>query len=258
MIVAQHPEFAQHGSFDHLRLGRLPKRDDPKTLLLENYLVEAKLPPVPSAFEIVSKVPSWPMYGNDRLGDCTLAAVGHMIQAWTASAGKPATPKEADVEAAYFATGDGTDDGRNELDVLNYCRHTGVGGDKIESYVAVNPRKHTHVHAAIYLFGGLYTGIGLPTSAQGQQVWDVVGDGKTGPSQWGSWGGHAVPYLGYDAHGVTLITWGAPLRATWRFHDAYTDEAYAVLSPDWLDAHGKSMQGFDLTALKADLSNLHR
>ncbi|HYB25349.1 MAG TPA: hypothetical protein VEF89_01915 [Solirubrobacteraceae bacterium] len=36
-------------------------------------------------------------------------------------------------------------------------------------------------------------GIALPVTAQGQTEWTVVGDGKTGNSAPGSWGGHGIP-----------------------------------------------------------------
>jgi hypothetical protein len=39
---------------------------------------------------------------------------------------------------------------------------------------------------------------------------------------------------------------------TWDFYDAYADEVFAVLSPDFL-TNGKSKDGFNLDQLKADL-----
>lgn len=248
-----HPEFAAHDSFEHLRLGRSGIRHDPRTLQFARYIDESILPQIPPAASFAYDVPSWPMYGNDRLGDCTCAAVGHMIQAWTAAAGGEKTPAEADVLEAYIP-GTGADDtGRMELDVLNYWRKTGVGGDKILAYAAIDPGNVEHVRAAIWLFGGVYTGIALPRTAQRQVVWDLVGDGKSGDSQPGSWGGHAVPYEEYDQEGFTVVTWGGTLKLTDAFHSGYTDEVYAVLSTDLLNA-GKTPQGFDLATLQADLA----
>jgi hypothetical protein len=40
---------------------------------------------------------------------------------------------------------------------------------------------------------------------------------------------------------------------TWEFWDRYCDEAYVLLSEDFL-AVGKAPNGFDLAALKADLA----
>jgi len=40
---------------------------------------------------------------------------------------------------------------------------------------------------------------------------------------------------------------------TWRFWDRYCEEAYCILSPDFLDG-GQAPNGFDLEALRADLA----
>lgn len=255
-------------SFEHLRLGRKPTRYDDRTLAFASYVNVAALPPIPPTV-LAPPLSRWPMYGNDELGDCTAAAAGHMVQAWSKkSTGHVFTPKTADVVRFYWETGTPpaetgvpggpTDDGRVELNVLNAWRKTGFGGDRISAYVSIKPERVDLVKAAIYLFGGVYTGVALPVTAQQQPtLWDVVGDGKTGASQAWSWGGHAVPYVGYDAKGVRLVTWGRVIGATWGFHTAYTEEVYAILSPDWLTG-GRSVHGFDVAALKNDLTALHR
>ena len=77
--------------------------------------------------------------------------------------------------------------------------------------------------------------------------------GSTAPTRPGSWGGHAVDVVGYDEAGLTVVTWGALKRMTWAFWGRYGDEAWCVLSPDFL-ADGRSPQGFDLEALQRDLA----
>ncbi len=42
---------------------------------------------------------------------------------------------------------------------------------------------------------------------------------------------------------------------TWDFYDAYAEEAFAVLSPDFLKG-GMSKAGFDLAQLKTDLTGV--
>lgn len=252
-----HPELAR-GSFAHLRLGKLPRKNDPRTLRLAKYLTPEAT--YPDHVDWTAEVPSWPMYGNDSLGDCTCAAAGHAIQAWTAAAGRPATPTLDEVVAAYWATGS-DDSGRFELDVLNYWRTQGVGGHKILAYVAIDPKNLDHLRYAIATFGGVYTGAALPLSAQGQAEWTLVGDGKTGGAAPGSWGGHAIPYQAYDtrtpngAQGGELVcvTWGALLKLSEAFHLAYCDELYAIVTEDWLEANGASPTGLDVAALLADL-----
>ncbi len=247
------------------KLGKRPARIDRRTLRLEQYLNPAQLPPLPDECSWADKIPAggWPMMANDQLGDCTCAAAGHMIEAWTANTGQPFTPADADIVAAYSAvsgynpqTG-ANDDGAVELDVLNYWRQHGIAGHPIAAYVAIDPRNVDHVRAAIYLFGGIYIGLSLPLSAQNQRVWSVPFFGAWGHGSPGSWGGHAVPNLAYDANGMTCVTWGALMRMTWAFFHTYCDEAYAVLSADWINQQaGKSPAGFDLATLEADLNEV--
>src|SRR5947209_19726232 len=68
-----------------LRLGKLPVRTDVRTLSLGRYVDGERLPTPPGTFDETSRVLDWPMYANDRVGDCTTAAAGHMIEAWTAA-----------------------------------------------------------------------------------------------------------------------------------------------------------------------------
>ena len=63
------------------KLGKLPVRTDVRTLSLARYIERAKLPPPPPDLDLAEAVPEWPMYGNDRIGDCTTAAAAHMIEA---------------------------------------------------------------------------------------------------------------------------------------------------------------------------------
>lgn len=258
ILLAEHPAALDPAD---VKLGRLDVRVDPKTLMFANYIDDAVvLPTIPSSFTAVgTKVKSWPMYGNDRLGDCTCAAAGHMIQAWNAAALRFANPPtEQAIEHFYIPVTGSQDDGRVELDVLNAWRHTGIGTvpgliDKIGAYVSVDPQNLAHVKAAIYLFGGVYTGIALPRSAQGQSEWKVV----PGPnSQPGSWGGHAVPYFAFTKSTFTLCTWGELMRMTTGFHKEYTEECYAIISPDFINSAGETPQGFNMAALTADLAAL--
>jgi len=83
-------------------------------------------------------------------------------------------------------------------------------------------------------------------------VWVVPPGGPVGPGAPGSWGGHAVPVVAYDARTLTVITWGQRLSMTWGFFETYCDEAYAILDGDWLK-NNECPAGFDLATLEADL-----
>jgi hypothetical protein len=239
-----------------LRLGKLPARHDVRTLSLARYIDRSVLPEPPVRLDLTTRVGDWPMYGNDRIGDCTTAAAGHMIEAWTAAAaGRRVEVSERAVIDAFDVvkvvdpvTGE---EGAVELDVLTFWRSAGIGGHRIGAFARVSTGDHTLVRTAANLFGGVYIGLQLPLTAQDQQVWDWTGR-LDGPAAPGSWGGHAVDVVGYDDERLTIVTWGTLQELTWSFWDRYCDEAYAVLSPDYL-AHGRSPEGLDLAALRRDL-----
>jgi hypothetical protein len=242
------------------KLGRKAPRRDARTLQLANYVDHGVLPHVPPKFDWNRAVKTWPVMLNDRLGDCTCACTGHVIQCWTANAGQEVILPDDDILRLYEAVSGydpatGTnDDGAVELDVLNYWRQNGVAGHKIGAYVALEPMNHDHLRIATFLFGAVYTGIALPETIQMQDVWAVPPEGPNGAGAPGSLGGHAVPITGYDALGVTCVTWGRLQRMTWGFVDEYMEEAYCLLSAaDWFGGGKVAPSGFDIAALQDDL-----
>jgi phosphatidylserine/phosphatidylglycerophosphate/cardiolipin synthase-like enzyme len=201
------------------------------------------------------------MMGNDTIGDCTTAAAGHCIEEWTTDAGDPVIVPDSAIVAAYSAvsgynpqTGKG-DVGATVISVLNYWRQTGIGGHTIRAYAALTPGNLDHVRDSVSIFGNCYIGLQLPISAQTQSVWTVPAGGAVGQGAPGSWGGHAVPVVAYDADGLTVVTWGALKRMTWDFWSAYCDEAYALVSDDFLTS-GETPAGIDLAALEQDLQEV--
>ena len=240
-----------------LRLGKLPVRTDVRTLLFARYVDRTRLPAPPAQLDLTQHVPEWPMYANDRLGDCTTAAAGHMIEAWSAAAhGHAVEITEATVISAFEQvkvvdprTGE---EGAVELDVLRFWRKHGIGRHQIGAFARVSVADPALVRTAAYLFGGLYIGLALPLTAQEQDVWDWTHT-LTGRARPGSWGGHAVDVVGYSQDGLTVVTWGRLKQMTWSFWQRYCDEAYCILSGDFLE-RDKAPNGFDLNALRADLA----
>jgi len=238
------------------KLGKAAPRIDVRTLSLARYVDATKLPKPPALYDGTKHVQDWPMYANDRLGDCTCAAAGHMIESWTAATHGTATevPERSVVttfEHVKIVDPQTGEEGAVELDVLNYWRRRGIARHKIGAYAKVPVYDHTLVQTAAYLFGGLYIGLSLPVTAQRQKVWDFTGSLR-GPAAPGSWGGHAVNVVRYDPTGLTCVTWGTLQEMTWAFWDRYCDEAYAIISADFLE-NGETPEGLDLAALKADL-----
>lgn len=239
------------------KLGKLAPRHDPRTLMLADYV--SNLPAPPDGWDISKRVPAWGMFGNDRLGDCTCAAVAHMIEVASAIAGKEKVPTETTIEDLYFRLGRQEDpsgpafpdNGLVELDVLNYWRKHKIDGDEIVAFAAVSPTSDLHVRQACAYFDGAYIGVNLPLTAQAQtgagRVWDV-GAGQDGAP--GSWGGHAVNVVAYDTNTLTVVTWGALQQMTWAFWHHYVDECWAIIPAEY---RTQPPAGFDLPLLEADL-----
>ena len=131
------------------KLGKHIPTIDARTLQFGKYLT-AELPPAPATVSYAKPVPDWPMMGNDTYGDCTCAAAGHMIEEWTANTGTEKTPSNQQILDTYnhFAKGN-ADAGANMLDVLKYWRKTGIGGDKINAFVQLEPKSDTQARDAV-------------------------------------------------------------------------------------------------------------
>ena len=250
------------------KLGKQPKRSDRRTFQLARYLKVSELPAAPPAVDWSKAVPHYGMLLNDQLGDCVIAGMMHLAMGWQATAGQtPAAPSDAEVLAAYSAIGGynpadpSTDQGCNMLDALNYWRSTGLtlGGQKsqILAFAEVNLADPDELKAALWLFGGLFTGFQMPQSAENATSWTVPSCGPHGKGKPGSWGGHCAPLIAENGTGAfKAITWGGLMPTAHNFVSDYCEEAYAVLSAAWIETNGHAPCGFDLAALQADLAAL--
>lgn len=248
----------------NVKLGKRAKKHDVRTLQFASY-GDTLVPPDTADWSKTTGPLG--MMVNDSLGDCTIAAVGHQVQTWSGANGTPAIAPD-DVVVGYYSKWDGyvqgdpsTDNGGVELDVLNRWRQEKFsfnGFDhSILAFTEVNPKNHTHVRAAAAFFGGAYIGVALPLTAQGQSEWVLKIGAPSDQSTPGSWGGHAVCVIGYDANGVYVITWGQVMFVSWAFWDAYVDECYCLVSgTDWAEAGNKAPSGMDLATLQADLKGV--
>jgi hypothetical protein len=192
---------------------------------------------------------------NDRLGCCVVAGATHLIQLWSANSSKEVILPDGVVERTYFDRTGGVDSGLNVLEFLKWWRSDSISGHPLGVFVAVNPVNLAQIKTAIHLFGGVFIGLGLPLSAQGQNVWDVAHGGPNSSAY--SWGGHLVIAGQYDAaDNLYVYTWGERVKMTPGFAKCYCDECYVLLSLDWFQADHKSPDGFAWKDLKADLGRV--
>jgi hypothetical protein len=240
------------------RFGKHAPKLDYRTLRLENYLKPSLAAPPPS-LDVLSQVyknlkvsnPAtlFPMDGNDTLSDCTIAALAHAETVFNGLIGKKKIMAQKAAVKLYMHLTGGVDSGLNELDVLNYWQSQGTEGDKILAFVKINQKNHTHVQQAIQLFGGVYLGFQVQKDAQTE--FDARKPWIPGPL---TTDGHAVYAVGYDATGLTVLTWGNTQQATWAWWDECVDEAYAVLAPQ--AKKSDFAPGFNFAQLQADLGDV--
>ena len=239
-----------------MKLGKLPAKRSAQSLCLSNYM-KASAVPFPQKHAWERPIP-YGMLANDRIGDCTCAAAAHMVMNWqaVANAGTPCTFTDEQVVKAYSditgydpATG-ANDNGAVELDVLAYWQKTGFAGHKILGKATLDLHNVDQVKAATYLFGGVYIGFSVPAFVMedtGKHHWRP----QTNDSS--IIGGHAVPVFGYGRDGCTNVSWGELYTMNWDFWLEYVDEAYAVISEDWIKKSGLSPVGVDVEGLVQDL-----
>jgi len=246
-----------------LKLGRLPKRHDRRTLKLSNYLKATDPIQFPPFYRWGAGIQDWRMLANDSLGNCTIASALHMMMLWRKEHGVDYLPLDSDAIALYreFAGYDPsrpeTDGGAVELDILKSWRNTGIAGQKISAFVDVDVSNIDHMRAAVWLFGAVYVGVTLSQTAMDEFAakhrWSVTRPWKCKSK---IVGGHAVPIVGYDEEEFFSVSWGRLQRLTVPWWKTYGDEAWAVISPDWLDSNRKAPNGFDIESLVRDLATI--
>lgn len=235
-------------------------------LFLDDYL-SSDMPATPPKVYWEYKVPAgeWQELGNDTVGDCEIARLGHIIMLTSAHTGTMLVPTLAEVIAVYSAISgydpskvqpDGsnpTDVGCSTPDVLNYWRDTGItiGGvvHKIPAWVQVDP---AGIKQAVYLFGGACLDISIYQSMMDQFAAKQAWDNPTGTLL----GYHAVPVFGFGSEGCTCVTWAALQQMGWDCFTAIQQGVYAVITPEWINKNGKTYSGFDLAQLQADAKTL--
>jgi hypothetical protein len=198
------------------KLGRNKAVFDKRALKLEKYLAPTLIPP--TSINWWAKIGNNPyqMFLNDSLGICTCAAAAHYIMNWTANSSTLITPTNDDVLRAYEA---------------------------ITGYTPNNPATD---NGAVEL--------------EVLKYWQTTGiaNHKIGATTWqyttgNIIGGHAIPSFSFSENTFEYITWGAVQSATYDWVTNRTEEAYALISQDWINNTGLSPSGFNMDQLVADL-----
>lgn len=200
-------------------------------------------------------------FDNDKIGDCTCAAIAHHDQIAAAQLGMTSPITRDDVITMYRRSGYDPDDpssdqGWNNLDAARAAKKAGW----IDGFATFDPGNQWLMKIIVNEFGGAYCGIDLPNSAKAQMgtLWDVAPPNKRDSSyDRNSWGGHAATVVAFDHDGVTLATWGKFQLATWSFVYTYFDEGMALLNRCWA-SRPLTPSGIRLDALRADIARLYQ
>ena len=220
----------------------------------------------------------WPMYANgpdagnppaspDGIGDCTCAEMAHAYTALGVYAGKPQVlfsdeaviKAYSDVSGYDPATGAG-DVGCQMQDVLAYNRTTGMTDTegnvhKVIAYAALrNPADIGLLSRVLKTFGYVYLGVNLQQAQEdafGQRPWAYAPGSPV-------LGGHCIGLHRRQPYGsrvgiFQMASWGALQPSTISFIQGCVEEAWAVITPDWIEANGSSMDGISLAQLEADM-----
>ena len=244
------------------KLGRNAAKHNLRVPMLSKYTTT--LPAAPAACTWATGC-TFQMFDNDVLGDCTAVALANQEIAWNTACGNTLNITEKQVVQFYSDTTGYTplnpdsDQGGTESDILaQWLRTPGLlGGKNLTAFAAFRPQNLNSLKDAIWITGGAYLGVNLPETIQEQgMLWQVPAQGPTGTGAPGSLGGHAVCAVGYDARVIYFASWGAVYQMTWDFYATYTEEAYSLISPDFMRADGLTPSGFDLATLQADMAAL--
>lgn len=239
-----------------MKFGKLPAKHSLKSVALSNYTKMSAIafPPV-MAWERPIELG---MLGNDMVGDCTVAGFYHMqmTERSVAQAGNPliVTTEQAlsDYSAitGYDPTTGANDNGAYCADVLTYFQNKKM----IAGKASVDYHNVDMVKAAIFLFGGLYTGFTVPQSTVDELQQGIAPTFNFVANDTATNEGHCVNFVGYGRNGCAFDSWGKVYRMGWDYFLQWFTEAWVAPSPNWIKASGKAPGGLDLTGLIQDMS----
>lgn len=252
------------------------KADD-RTLRLSDFVESTVQAPVSWDFDKGIKAFPPRMWGNDQYGNCEIAGrCNYLMRTQRTQTKLTIDLENKDAISIYKqmtgcqSPGDANDTGLTTLDNLKQwksgweiTKKWPVGGEEtrayhISAYGLIDTTNASLLRTCMYLFSGCLFGIALPITAQAQTEaggpWDVVDPNLTGDSEPGSWGGHCVYDIAYDADTVTVLTWEKRIKMTQAFIDAYVMEGYSVI--DSFDTWYDFPHALDVPTLIQEMRNI--
>ncbi len=251
-----------NGVFQMLKFGRLPRTYNPVVPHWSALKMGVPMIEVPTSCSYTNRLSAYlGSFLNDSLGDCAEAAYGHALQVWSAASGKrELTEPNSAIEALYetqgYVPGNPSTDNGTVLQVLLARLVKGPlpdGIPKLLAFIEIDPTIPADIDRATYECGLVYIGFNVPAFMQ-----SLENPGSTWSTDpWGNThivGGHCVISPGYESGFRDIISWGYKYRMTYGFWKKYVDEAYALVSPEWVEATGRTPLGMTVAQLEAQMA----
>jgi hypothetical protein len=205
--------------------------------------------PTPALPIDYAKALAFPMYGNDRLGDCMYAAACHADNTFTGNVGTESTFDEHALERDYERLSGG-DNGLDEGTLIEGWKAglAGVQAASILDALDIDTTDLATMRAAVYLFGGVLFMLDVPDR------WCDTNDGDTWdvPAVADQNNGHGTFINGVDANGnYHLLTWGGARKLTPAGLRACDPNGFVAFSLRWFDARGYAPNGLHYAQLSA-------
>lgn len=269
--MTQKKIFAPHLN-RHVRMGRKrPVARGPRLRLC--HYIDASMFRLPSPdcdYTTAAPAALSDVLGNAELGDCTCAGYGHIVDVLCSNAGAPTRVTTDQVIALYQAAcgyvpgNAATDQGGDEITVLNYIAEKGIDGKGLHQIVGsliVDACNKEEVRWAQWALGNLYFGEELPAQYVDMMpqangfVWS--NEGPPVPEN-----GHCFIGAGSNKDGILIDTWGLIGTHTYDAMARYAvptsfGELHTILSKEWLAAASqKTPSGFGYDDLVSDLKRI--
>lgn len=195
---------------------------------------------------------SFPILGNDRVGDCVYAAACHADQTFTGNNGSEDSFDEKTV-ISYYEKLSGGDNGLSEGDIIPEWEKGLCGNPKAAILDAVDfdPTNDDLANLIVQSFGGFIFMLDVPNKwisefdGSGNTVWNA-------PASANPNNGHGVWINGVGTNSWKKVqTWGSSAWLTPEGLKVCDPSAFAVFSLDWFNSSGVAPNGQSYDQLSA-------
>ena len=238
------------------KCGCKPPKNAP-TLMFGKYFTGI-VPKHPAAEDALAKLSGWQMLGNDQHGDCVAVTWANFRRLVVFMAtGQDVYPGMNQVIDIYKTQNPNFPDDDNGMDIQTLLEHL-VNIGQVIGFARVDETNVEEVKAALFLYGGLWTGINVLNGNMAQfQANEPFDDDGSSPE-----GGHSVLTGGYGAGSAgalsgdeKFITWAQETSFTDEFWQNQVNQAWVVIWPEMV-SDPAFRNGMDMATFAADYKEL--